>query len=74
MIQGAATTWIAPHHERCDMQELITTRDRLLGKLKASEQAGDFDVAAVLEFGLAEFDGVIALLMGMTERGTATLH
>jgi hypothetical protein len=56
------------------MQELITTRDRLLGKLKASEQAGDFDVAAVLEFGLAEFDGVIALLMGMTERGTATLH
>lgn len=56
------------------MQELLTTRDRLVGKLKVSEQSGDLDVAALLEYGLAEFDGVIALLMSMTERGNAVLH
>jgi hypothetical protein len=56
------------------MQELITTRERLLGKLRVLEQAGDADVAALLEYGIAEFDGVIALLTGMTERGNAVLH
>jgi hypothetical protein len=60
--------------EWCDMQELLTTRDRLIGKLRVSEQSGDLDVAALLEYGLAEFDGVIALLMSMTERGNAVLH
>jgi hypothetical protein len=63
-----------PFTKRCDMQEIITTRERLLGKLRVSEQAGDADVAALLEYGIAEFDGVIALLTGMTERGNAVLH
>jgi hypothetical protein len=56
------------------MQELIRTRERLFGKQRALEQAGDVDVAALLEYGIAEFDGVIALLTGMTERGNAVLH
>ena len=56
------------------MQQILQSRERLLDKLRQIQEAGDLDTAAVLEYGIAEFDGVIALLTSMTRRGHATLH
>ena len=52
------------------MQKLVQTRDRLLDRLRRMEEAGDLDRAAVLEYGIDEFDGVIALLTTMTHAGS----
>lgn len=54
----------------CDMQKLVQTRDRLLDRLRRMEEAGDLDRAAVLEYGIDEFDGVIALLTTMSHAGS----
>jgi hypothetical protein len=56
------------------MHTILQTRERLLDRLSRYRQAGELDAAAVLEFGIAEFDGVIALLTHMTERARATMH
>lgn len=56
------------------MHTIIQSRQRLLDKLKQSQESGDLDTAALLEYGIAEFDGVLALLSSMTKRGNACLH
>ncbi len=56
------------------MHTILHTRERLLDKLKQSQEAGDLDGAALLEYGIAEFDGVLALLSSLTKRGHASLH
>jgi hypothetical protein len=53
---------------------ILQTRERLLDKLQQSREVGDLDTAALLEYGIAEFDGVIALLASMTEHGQSTVH
>jgi hypothetical protein len=56
------------------MQKILQTRERLLDKLRQTQEAGDLDTAAVLEYGIAEFEGVIALLTSMTRRRPSLLH
>jgi hypothetical protein len=56
------------------MQQILQTRQRLLDKLRQSEERGDLDTAALLEYGIAEFDGVIALLTSITRRAQPVLH
>jgi hypothetical protein len=56
------------------MQTIFQTRERLLDRLKQIQEAGDLDTAAMLEYGISEFDGVIALLASLTRRGPMLLH
>ncbi len=56
------------------MPTILQTRERLLARLRHSESVGDLDTAALLEYGIAEFDGVLALLTSMSEPTRATMH
>ena len=50
------------------LQELLERRERLLEQLTRAENVGDLDTAALLEFGITECDGLIALLTGNEPR------
>jgi hypothetical protein len=56
------------------MKKILQTRERLLDQLKQSQEVGDVDTAAVLEYGIAEFDGVIALLSSLAKRTQLVAH
>jgi hypothetical protein len=56
------------------MTKILQTRERLLDKLQQSQEVGDVDTAALLEYGIAEFDGVIALLASMANHNQTLVH
>jgi hypothetical protein len=55
-----------PSHE--SLQEMLEKRERLVEQLRRSEEAGDDQAAALLEYGIAECDGVIALITDTIDR------
>jgi hypothetical protein len=47
---------------------MLEKRERLVEQLRRSEEAGDDQAAALLEYGIAECDGLIALITDTLDR------